>query len=105
MKTMTVTEVSRNFREVMDGVEEGGEEVVLMRNRRAIARLVPEPAEQTALQVLGDIYRTLDEATGNALAEAVAHGKLAGTVGDLRQDVPGLKLTVIPLGFGPGKDF
>ena len=56
-----------------------------MRNRRAIARLVPEPAEQTALQVLGDLYRTLDEATRNALAKAVARGrKLAGTVGELR---------------------
>jgi antitoxin (DNA-binding transcriptional repressor) of toxin-antitoxin stability system len=84
MKTMTVTQVSRNFREVMDGVEGAGEEVVLTRNRRAIARIVPEPAEQTALQVLGDLYRTLDEATGNALAEAVARGKLADTVADLR---------------------
>jgi len=82
---MTVTEVSRNFREVMDGVEVAGEEVVLMRKGKAIARLVPEPAGQTALQVLGDIYRTLDEATGKALAKAVAHGKLAdSTVGDLR---------------------
>ena len=42
------THSSFNFREVMDGVEEAGEEVVLMRNRRVIARLVPEPAEQTA---------------------------------------------------------
>jgi antitoxin (DNA-binding transcriptional repressor) of toxin-antitoxin stability system len=84
MKTMTVTEVSRNFREVMDGVEAAGEEVVLMRNRRAIARLVPEPAEQTALEVLGDLYRTLDVATGEALAKAVARGKPADKVGDLR---------------------
>ena len=84
MKTMTVTEVSRNFREVMDGVEEAGEEVVLMRNRRAIARLVPEPAEQTALEVLGDLYRTLDEATGKALAHAVSRAKLRGTLGELR---------------------
>ena len=84
MKTMTVTEVSRNFREVMDGVEEAGEEVVLMRNRRAIARLVPEPAEQTALLVLGDLYRMLDEPTGNALAKAVARRKLSAKVADLR---------------------
>jgi len=38
--------------------------------------LVCEPAEQTALQVLGDIYRTLDEATGNALAKAVFFNRL-----------------------------
>lgn len=84
MKTMTVTEVSRNFRQVMDGVEEAGEEIVLMRNRKVIARLVPEPSELTALQVLGDLYRTLDDATGKALAAAVAKKKLADTVSGLR---------------------
>jgi len=81
---MTVTEVSRNFRDVMDGVEEAGEEVLLVRNRRAIARLVPEPAAQTALEVLGDLYRTLDETTGEALAKAVARRKLSDKVVGLR---------------------
>ena len=37
MKTLTATEVARNFSAVMDGVEAKQEEVVLMRNQRAIA--------------------------------------------------------------------
>ena len=71
MKTLTVTEVARNFSAVMDGLEAEQEEIVLVRNRRAIARLVPEPPEQTALEVLGDLYRTLDDQTADALANAI----------------------------------
>lgn len=83
---MTVTEISWHFREVMDGVEEKREEILLVRNRKPIARLVPEPAAQTALEVFGDLYRTLDEATGEFLARAVerTRGKLSGKLGDLR---------------------
>ena len=54
MKTLSVTEVARNFSAVLDGVEREQEEVVLVRNRRQIARLIPEPRAQTAPQVLGD---------------------------------------------------
>ena len=71
MKTLTVTEVARNFSAVLDGLEAEQEEIVLVRNHRAIARLVPEPPEQTALEVLGDLYRTLDDQTADALANAI----------------------------------
>ena len=68
---MTVTEAARNFRRVLDEVERDQEEVVLIRNHRQIARLLPEPQQQDALEVLGDLYRTLDDATADALSEAV----------------------------------
>ena len=55
MKTLTVTEVSRNFSAVMDGIESEQEEIVVVRNHRPIARLVPEPPAQNALEVLGDL--------------------------------------------------
>jgi antitoxin (DNA-binding transcriptional repressor) of toxin-antitoxin stability system len=86
MKTMTVTEVSRNFRHVMDGVEQKGVEVLLVRNRKAIARLIPEPSSQTALEVLGDLYRTLDTDTGETLEASVraARKKPGGTLAELR---------------------
>ena len=86
MKTLTVTEVARNFSAVMDGVETKQEEVVVMRNRRAIARLVPEPPAQMALEVLGDLYRTLDDSTADALVGAVARAKAKGrgTLKELR---------------------
>jgi len=42
MKTLSVTEVARNFSAVLDTLERDQEEIVLVRNRRQIARLVPE---------------------------------------------------------------
>lgn len=86
MKTLTVTEVARNFSAVLDGVEREQEEVVLVRNRRQIARLVPEPPARNALEVLGDLYRTLDEGTADALAAAIDGAKKGrrGTLGELR---------------------
>jgi len=75
MKTLTVTEVARNFSAVMDGVERDQEEIVLVRNRKTIARLVPESPAANALEVLGDLYRTLDDKTADALAEAIKRAK------------------------------
>jgi prevent-host-death family protein len=71
MKTLTVTEAARNFSRVLDEVEREQEEIVLVRNHRHIVRLIPEPAAQTALEVLGDLYRTLDKANAHALAKIV----------------------------------
>ena len=82
MKTLTVTEVARNFSSVMDGVESGQEEIVLVRNHKAIARLVPEPLAQNALEVLGDLYRTLDDDTAKALVRAI-HSARKGKHGSL----------------------
>lgn len=86
MKTLTVTEVARNFSAVLDGVERRQEEVVLVRNHRRIARLVPEPPAGNALDVLGDLYRTLDERTANELAAAVnrTRKRRRGTLAELR---------------------
>lgn len=86
MKTLSVTEVSRNFSAVLDGVEREQEEVVLVRNRRQIARLIPEPPARNALEVLGDLYRTLDDRAADALAAAIDGTKKGrrGTLDELR---------------------
>ena len=86
MKTLTVTEVARNFSAVMDRLVAEQEEVVLIRNNKPIARLVPEPPAQNALEVLGDLYRTLDDETADALIEAIKSGKKAehGRLDELR---------------------
>jgi antitoxin (DNA-binding transcriptional repressor) of toxin-antitoxin stability system len=72
MKTLSVTEVARNFSAVLDSVERNQEEVMLVRNRRQIARLVPEAPRQDALEVFGDLYRTLDDRTADALSKALS---------------------------------
>ena len=71
MKTLSVTEMARNFSAVLDAVEHDQEEIVLVRNERSIARLVPEAPREDALSVFGDLYRTLDDDTAEALSSAI----------------------------------
>ena len=86
MKTLSVTKVARNFSAVLDAVERDQEEIMLVRNDRHIARLVPEAPRQDALSVFGDLYRTLDDETADALSAAVASRRKSrrGRVSELR---------------------
>lgn len=86
MKTLSVTDVARNFSAVLDALERDQEEIVLVRNQRHVARLVPEAPRQDALSVFGDLYRTLDDETAEALSAAIAtHRKSRrGRVAELR---------------------
>jgi antitoxin (DNA-binding transcriptional repressor) of toxin-antitoxin stability system len=86
MKVLSVTEVARNFSAVLDIVQRDQEEIVLVRNRRHIARLIPEAPRQDALSVFGDLYRTLDDETAEALLTAISsHRKTRrGRVSDLK---------------------
>ena len=86
MKTLSVTEVARNFREVLDSVEHGQEEIMLVRNAKQVARLVPEAPCQNAMEVFGDLYRTLDEAAAEALTAALSTSRKGrrGRVSELR---------------------
>jgi antitoxin (DNA-binding transcriptional repressor) of toxin-antitoxin stability system len=86
MKILSVTEVARHFSEVIDSVEQKQEEVVLVRNRKQVARLVPEQPSQNALEVFGDLYRTLDDRTADALLSAISKGKKGrrGHISELR---------------------
>ena len=83
---MTVTEVARNFSSVLDQVESRQEEVMLVRNHRTIASIAPEPPAQDALQVLGDLYRTLDDDTADALAANLKQARMGkgGRLAELR---------------------
>ena len=84
MKTLTVTEVARNFSAVMNRVEAGQEEVILIRNNKPVARLVPEPPEQNAIEVLGDLYRTLDDEAADSLVKGIKKSR-AGKRGALKE--------------------
>jgi prevent-host-death family protein len=86
VKTLSVTDVARHFSAVLDAVERDQEEIVLVRNHRHIARLVPEAPRQDALSVFGDLYRTLDDESADALTAAIAsHRKdRRGRVSELR---------------------
>jgi antitoxin (DNA-binding transcriptional repressor) of toxin-antitoxin stability system len=86
VKTLSVTDVARNFSAVLDALERDQEEILLVRNQRHVARLVPEAPQQDALTVCGDLYRTLDDETADALAGAVTSNRKSrrGRVSELR---------------------
>jgi antitoxin (DNA-binding transcriptional repressor) of toxin-antitoxin stability system len=81
-----VTDVARHFSAVLDEIERDREEILLVRNQRLVARLVPEAPRQDALAVFGDLYRTLDDETANALTAAIASRRRSrrGRVSELR---------------------
>lgn len=86
MRTLSVTEVARNLSAVLDILERDQEEVVLVRNRRQIARLIPEAPRRDALEVLGDLHRVLDDRAAEALSTAIATNRKSrrGRVSELR---------------------
>ena len=61
MKTITATELARNLRLILDRLAAEGEQIVIERNHQQIARLVPGPGRQTALEAMADLYRTLPD--------------------------------------------
>lgn len=86
VKTLSVTEVSRNFSAVPDAVEREQEDIILVRNTRHVARLVPEAPHRDALSAFGDLFRVLDERTADALSAAMASQRRGrrGRVSELR---------------------
>ncbi|MBU2602231.1 MAG: type II toxin-antitoxin system Phd/YefM family antitoxin [Actinobacteria bacterium] len=76
MRTITATELARNLREVLDRLAIEGEEIIVVRNHRQVARILPGPGHQTALEAMADLYRTLPAEAG------------AGWLADSR-DLPG----------------
>jgi antitoxin (DNA-binding transcriptional repressor) of toxin-antitoxin stability system len=75
VKTLTVSEVARRFSSVLDEVERNREEIILVRNRRQIARLIPEPSAKTAREALDDICGKLDEETAESLVKAIGRAR------------------------------
>ena len=70
-KTVPADEVAQNFDALLDGVAENGDEVLVEKEGRVVARLVPnEKRERRTLEqlrgsvtILGDIVEPLDEPT------------------------------------------
>jgi antitoxin (DNA-binding transcriptional repressor) of toxin-antitoxin stability system len=71
MKTISITRAARDFNAVIARMESEQEEIVIVRNRKPVARLVPEPAGVSAAEMFGDLCGVLDNGTADALQEAV----------------------------------
>jgi antitoxin (DNA-binding transcriptional repressor) of toxin-antitoxin stability system len=64
MKILSATEISRNFSRLLDELEKGGEEIVIMRGKHPVAKMVGGAQRLTALEALADLHHTLDDADG-----------------------------------------
>jgi antitoxin (DNA-binding transcriptional repressor) of toxin-antitoxin stability system len=88
MKVLSYDALARNFPKAWATIEAKGEEVVVTRNRRRVARIVPEGAAATAMDVFGDLHGVLGEGAGAVIARklaAVRNGKHdRGTLRELR---------------------
>jgi antitoxin (DNA-binding transcriptional repressor) of toxin-antitoxin stability system len=60
MQAVTATEFARNFSQMLDQVEHHGVTLSIVRNHKQIATVSPRLKPQTAMELLGDIYRPLD---------------------------------------------
>lgn len=61
MIIMNVTDFARDMKHVLNLVEYRGEEILLMRNKKKLAKIIPQGVKSTALEVFSDLYRTLPE--------------------------------------------
>ena len=77
MKTITVTELARSLSEVLDRMAKDGEEVLIERNHKQVAKLLPAPGMRTALEAMADLYRTLPDSAAEGWSEGT-RGALAG---------------------------
>jgi antitoxin (DNA-binding transcriptional repressor) of toxin-antitoxin stability system len=59
--TISATELARNLSRVLDQLVTEGGEVVIERNSRRVACLRAAPVQQTALEAMADLYRTLPQ--------------------------------------------
>lgn len=76
MTEMTATQLARHLSEVLDRVAHGGEEVLIVRNDREVAKLVPGPSRMTALEAMGDLFQTISsEAAKDWLKDARSSDK------------------------------
>ena len=83
MRTITATDLSRNFRVMLNRVEFQHEELLIVRNNFPVARLVPGPATMTAAEAFTDLYRTLPQEAGkNWLADSRLDDNQDGEVRD-----------------------
>ena len=88
MKVLAYEALVRDFRKTWAFIEATGEEIVIKRDHRRVARIVPEPRALPALEIFGDVHSVLGEAGGAALTRKLASvmsGKRRhGTLRELR---------------------
>ncbi|NLF16112.1 MAG: type II toxin-antitoxin system Phd/YefM family antitoxin [Lentisphaerae bacterium] len=66
MTTMTATELARNLSAVLDRLEHSSEEIVVVRHRHPVARLIPGAPRMSAMEAFADLYGAISADEGAA---------------------------------------
>jgi len=66
MVTMTATELARNLSSVLSRLEHGSEEVIIVRNRHIVGKLVPGAPAMTAMEAFADLFGAISDKEGKA---------------------------------------
>ena len=83
MIVMSVTDFARNLKSALNRLEAGGEEIVLVRNKRRIGRIVPGEPFMNAVEAMGDLVGIIPDAAAEGWIEA---GRSPRTVADDARD-------------------
>ena len=83
MTELTASELARRLSAVLDRLEFGGEEIVIVRNNHPIARMIPASPYRTALEAMADLHRTISQA---AAEDWVRDSRVPGSVGGESKD-------------------
>lgn len=70
MIILSVTDFARNLKAALNKIEEGGEEIVLVRNKRRIGRILPGEPFMTAMEAFSDIVGILPDEAAEGWEEA-----------------------------------
>lgn len=102
MRTITAIELARNLGKILDRLAMEGEELIIERHHRQVARLVPVSERVTAIEAMSDFYRTLpkdaaaiwegdlqasDFEGGGCPKGSAIHGILNRSLADSRQGI------------------
>ena len=69
MTTMTATELARNLSTVLDRLEHGSGEILVMRRKHPVARFIPVAPRMTAMEAFADLYGAISREEGEAWIE------------------------------------
>jgi prevent-host-death family protein len=72
MTLINATDLARNLSRVLDRLERGDEEIVIVRNNHAVGKLVPGAPRMTAAEALADLGGTLTPAEASQWKKDIA---------------------------------
>ena len=83
MQTVSATELARNLRQILDGVEFRRDSILVVRNKRPVARLLPSLSAMTAKDALSDLHGIVDD---NAARDWLGDSRTGGSIAEELRD-------------------